>query len=339
MNRLAYLFGATTLLFAGLSVHLALQLREERSVAGATHAAAATPATASTSASTRNVFSPGTPANLATSRGQPADAAGGNADLHLDHPLAITVTNADREESRRQYVESEARFLEEIADPTRRAELLEQTKLSVRGPLPRVAQHLGLTDEEADRLFTLLAEQQLQAHERQARCVTQPDCNYRGYTPADADAQQQEMNALLGPEKLQKFRQFQESASERQTVATLRSNLPDSAFLNEQRAEDLVAALHDERARFQNEAQQRGTGFSGYGTGSGMLYIDDRGTLDERVAAARRYSERLRERAAEVLTSEQAKSFNQMQDELLANLREMLRNQEAERARTTGGGS
>ena len=329
MSRLAYLFGATTVLFAGLSVHLALQLRAERSLAGATHASAATPATTSASASTGNVFSPGSaPSNLAASRGESADAGGGNADLHLDYPLAITVTNADREESRRQYVASETRFLEDIADPARRAELLEQTKLSVRGPLPRVAQHLGITDEEADRLFTLLAEQQLQAHERQARCVTQPDCNYRGFTPADAESQQQEMSALLGPEKLQKFRQFQESASERQTVATLRSNLSDSAFLNEQRAEDLVAALHDERTRFQNEARQRGTGFSGYGTGSGMLYIDDRGTLDERVAAARRYSDRLRERAAQVLTPEQAKSFNQMQDELLANLREMLRNQD-----------
>jgi hypothetical protein len=339
MSRLVYLFGATTVLFAGLSVHLALQLRAERDLAGATHAAATTPATTS-SASTRNVFSPGgAPTNLAASRGGSPDSTGRNASLHLDDPASVTVINNDREESRRQYVASEARFLEEIADPARRAELLEQTKLSVRGPLPRVAQHLGLTDEEADRLFTLLAEQQLQAHERQARCVTQPDCEYRGVSPAEVDSQQQEMNALLGPEKLQKFRQFQESASERQTVATLRSNLPDSAFLNEQRAEDLVAALHDERTRFHNEAQQRGTGFSGYGTGSGMLYIDDRGTLDERVAAARRYSDRLRERAAQVLTPEQAKSFNQMQDELLANLREMLRNQEAETVRTVDGGS
>jgi hypothetical protein len=332
MNRLVYLFGATTVLFAGVSVHLALQLRAERGLAGASPAAAVTPATTAASASTRNVFSPGSaPSNLAASRGE---AGGRDAALHLDHPVIITATGGDREESRRQYIESEARFLEEIADPARRAELLEQTKLSVRGPLPRVAQHLGLTDEEADRLFTLLAEQQLQAHERQARCVTQPDCNYRGFSPADAESQQQEMNALLGPEKLQKFRQFQESASERQTVATLRSSLPDSAFLNEQRAEDLVAALHDERTRFQNEAQQRGTGFSGYGTGSGMLYIDDRGTLEERVAAARRYSDRLRERAAQVLTPDQAKSFNQMQDELLANLREMLRNQDRQTAQS-----
>jgi Spy/CpxP family protein refolding chaperone len=194
--------------------------------------------------------------------------------------------------------------------------------------LPRVAQHLGLTDEEADRLFTLLAEQQLQAHERQARCVTQPDCNYRGFSSADAETQQQEMNALLGPDRQQKFKLFQESMSERQAVAALRSNLPDSAFLNEQRAEDLVAALYEERTQFQNEAQQRGMGFNGYGTGSGMLFVGDQGTLDERVAAARRYSDRLRERAAQVLTPEQLKSFNQMQDELLANLREMLRGQD-----------
>jgi Spy/CpxP family protein refolding chaperone len=243
------------------------------------------------------------------------------------------------EESRRRYLEAEARFLEEVADPVHRAELLDQTKLSVRAPLPRVAQHLGLTDEEADRMFTLLAEQQLQAHERQARCATQPDCNYRGYSSADADTQQQEMNALLGPERHEKFKQFQESMGERQAVTALRSNLSDRAFLNDQRAEELVSALYDERTRFQNEALQRGTGFSGFGTGSGMLYVGDQGSLDERVAAARRYSDRLRERAAQVLTAEQARSFNQMQDELLANLREMLRNQEAERANAGGSGS
>jgi Spy/CpxP family protein refolding chaperone len=329
MSRLAYLFGATTVLFAGLSVHLALELRAERAGAAAVPATAAAPASAPGSASGRNAFSPGaTQPNLAAARNGSASASNAAADRRIDHPFPITVTNTDLEENRRRYLEGETRFLEEIADPARRAELLEQTKLSVRAPLPRVAQYLGLTDEEADRMFTLLAEQQLQAHERQARCVTQPDCNYRGYTSVDADTQQQEMNALLGPERHQKFKQFQESMSERQAVSALRSNLPDQAFLSDQRAEDLVTALYDERTQFQNDALQRGTGFSGYGTGSGMLFVGDQGSLDERVSAARRYSERLRERAAQVLTPEQAKSFNQLQDELLANLREMLRNQE-----------
>lgn len=329
MSRLAYLFGATTVLFAGLSVHLALQLRAERSLAGATHATGPMPATTSATASARNVFSPGSsPSNLASSRGESENASGRDAARRSDDPLSMTAINGDVDEGRRRYLESETRFLEEMADPVRRAELLEQTKLSLRTPLPRVAQHLGLSDEEADRLFTLLAEQQLEAHERQARCLTQPECNYRGYSPSEAESHQQEMTALLGPERHQKFKQFQESMSERQSVAALRSNLSDGAFLNEQRAEQLVSVLYEERTQFQNEALQRGTGFSGYGTGSGMLYVGDQGTLDERVAAARRYSERLRERAAQVLTPEQTKSFNQMQDELLANLREMLRNQE-----------
>ncbi|MBC8026039.1 MAG: hypothetical protein H7Y89_08615 [Steroidobacteraceae bacterium] len=336
MSRLVYLFGATTVLFAGLSVHLALQLRAERGAGSPVQATSSPPATARASA--RNVFSPGTAtSNQTSSRDTALDPEGEGR--HRDFPFPITVTNTDMEESRKRYLESEARFLEEIADPERRAELLDQTKLSVRAPLPRVAQHLSLTDEESDRLFTLLAEQQLQAHERQARCVTQPDCNYRGYAPADAEKQQQEMNALLGPERHEKFKQFQESMSERQAVSALRSNLPDSAFLNDQRAEDLVSALYDERTQFQNEALQRGTGFSGYGTGSGMLFVGDQGSLDERVAAARRYSERLRERASQVLTAEQAKGFNQMQDELLANLREMLRNQDAEKSRAPGSGS
>lgn len=330
MIRLVHVLGATTLLFGGLSVHLALQLRAERGAAGVPDA----PAVSAAQPSQGNVFSPGAAStNLASSR----DVATGDSrreDRVVNYPFPITVTSTDVEESRKRYLEGEARFLEDIADPARRAELLDQMKLTVRAPLPRVAQHLGLTDDEADRLFTLLAEQQLQAHERQARCVTQPDCNYRGYAPADAERQQQETNALLGSERHEKFKQFQESMSERQAVTALRSNLPDRAFLNDQRAEELVSALYDERTQFQNEAMQRGTGFSGYGTGSGMLYVGDQGSLDERIAAARRYSERLRGRAAQVLTAEQAKIFNQSQDELLASLREMLRNQ----AQQTSGG-
>jgi hypothetical protein len=323
MNRLVYLFGATTLLFAGLSIHLALQLRAERAAASPD---IATPAPVGpTAATSGNVFSPGS----APAKAAPPD---GDSDGRVDYPFPIVVTNTDMEESRRQYLEVETRFLEEVSDPARRAELLEQAKLSARAPLPRVAQHLGLTDEQADRMFTLLAEQQLQAHERQARCVTDPECNYRGYSSADADRQQQEMNDLLGAEKHQKLKAFQESMSERQAVAALRSNLPDRSFLNDQSAEELVSALYDERTRFQNEALQRGTGFSGYGTGSGMLFVGDQGTVDERVAAARRYSDRLRERAAQVLTADQAKTFNQSQDELLANMREMLRNQEQQTA-------
>jgi Spy/CpxP family protein refolding chaperone len=334
MSRLVYLFGATTLLFAGLSVHLALQLREERSAASVLQV----PAVAAPPSSAGNVFSPGNASSNLASANRTADAAADKDGRMADYPFPITVTSTDMEESRKRYLDSEARFLEEIADPVRRAELLEQTKLSVRMPLPRVAQYLGLTDDEADRLFTLLAEQQLQAHERQARCVTQPDCNYRGYAPADAEKQQQEMTALLGHERHEKFKQFQESMSERQAVTALRSNLSDRAFLNDERAEELVTALYDERTQFQNESLQRGTGFSGFGTGSGMLYVGDQGTLDERVAAARRYSERLRQRAAQVLTAEQAKSFNQLQDELLGNLREMLRNQDAEKVRAAGSG-
>jgi hypothetical protein len=327
MSRLVYLFGATTVLFAGLSVHLALQLRAERTAASATHEAGPPPP--ASPASARNAFSPGgATSSLVSSRDEAPGASGVGADRRIEYPFPITVTSSDVEESRQRYLESEARFLEDVSDPARRAELLNQTKLSVRAPLPRVAQHLDLTDEEADRMFTLLAEQQLQAHERQARCVTQPDCNYRGYSSADAETQQQEMTSLIGQEKHEKFKQFQESMSERQAVTALRSNLSDRAFLNDQRAEELVSALHDERTQFQNEALQRGTGFSGYGTGSGMLFVGDQGSLDERVAAARRYSERLRERAAQILTAEQAKGFDQMQDELLANLREMLRNQD-----------
>jgi hypothetical protein len=328
MRRIALFLGATTLLFAGLSVYLALQLRAERETYAQIAAPASAPPAPPQVAGNRapNVFAP-----VATTSHSATSATNGTPPAEPPF-LDAEVLNSDAAAARQKYVDGEKRFLEDIADPTKRQQLLDQAKYSSRAPFPGMARHLGLTDEEADRLFTLMAEQQLVARERQARCVTSPDCNYRGFTNNEAGTLERQLADELGPERHARFQQYQQTLAERQTVATLRSGLPDRAFLNEQRAEELVSALYEERTRFQDQMLGEGGGFSGYGTGAGMIYVGEKGTLDERLASARGYSDRLRERAAQVLTPEQAKNFNQMQDELLANLRDILRSQERQKA-------
>jgi hypothetical protein len=333
MRRIACFLGATTLLFAGLSVYLALQLRAEREAWARVPPASSAPPAASVATAPRapNVFS------TVTGSANSASATTSAKDPAEPPFLDAEVLNSDAAAARQRYLDREKQFLEDIADPAKRAQLLEQAKYSARAPFPGMARHLGLTDEEAERLFSLMAEQQLVSRERQARCVTSPDCNYRGFTTNEADSLERQLADELGPERHAKFHQYQQSLTERQTVAALRSSLPDRAFLNEQRAEELVSALYEERSRFQEQVAGQGGGFSGYGTGAGMIYVGDKGTLDERLAAARGYSERLRDRAAQVLTPEQAKNFNQMQDELLANLQDILRSQEREKSAGGGG--
>ena len=54
---------------------------------------------------------------------------------------------------------------------------------------------------------------------------------------------------------------------------------------------------------------------------------DDR-PFEERYEAARRYSQRLRDRAAQYLNPEQQRIFNEMQEDTLLSLRGALRNKD-----------
>ena len=134
----------------------------------------------------------------------------------------------------------------------------------------------------------------------------------------------QETSALLGPDRQQKFDAIPARAwRARRRSSQLRASLPDSGFLQRATQPRTSSSRSTKSARSSKEAQQRGTGFNGYGTGSGMLFVADHGALTDQ---RRRASDAVQpvgcaQRAATVLTPEQLASFNQMQDELLASLR------------------
>jgi hypothetical protein len=95
--------------------------------------------------------------------------------------------------------------------------------------------------------------------------------------------------------------------------------LTDSNFLPEAQAEKLIAALAEERERYSQEAQARGAKVTGWGTNLGMLmYTEDSGIPEQYVVEASQYSQRLRARAASILSPAQLAAYAQMQNELLA---------------------
>jgi hypothetical protein len=68
---------------------------------------------------------------------------------------------------------------------------------------------------------------------------------------------------------------------------------------------------------------------NGFGIGAGMVFTpNDGGSFEERYAAAKQNSQRLRDRAAQYLNAEQLRAFNEMQDETLLSLRSMLRHKD-----------
>ena len=242
-------------------------------------------------------------------------------------PLAHT--ESEEAEAKNMQIELSRRTLKMLADPAQREDMLLEQKVMIRGMYPRLAQAIGMTNEEAERLFTLLAQQQIDFQEKFARCAIDPNCDARDASHNQTDPGAQEIADLLGAERQQQFETYKNTLMERESVVQLRSRLPDASRLPDERAEALIAALADERQKIHMEAAQRGAGMNGFGTGVGVIFsASDAATPEAQIESAQANSRRMRARAAEVLDAEQLRVFDEMQDELMISLQNQVRRKE-----------
>ena len=96
-------------------------------------------------------------------------------------------------------------------------------------------------------------------------------------------------------------------------------------MLHDEQAEKLIAALVEEHEHYKREVEASGATLKGWGTAQGMLWYTGDGSIDQQLNSATAYSQRLRARAAAMLTPQQLASFVQLQDELLAAMTAYLR--------------
>jgi len=243
--------------------------------------------------------------------------------------LPLVHTENEEADAKRVQIELSRRTLKMLADPTQRESMLLEQKVMMRSMYPRLAQAIGMTNEEAERLFTLLAQQQIDFQEIFARCAVDPNCDAQDASHNQTDPGAQEIADLLGAERQQQFETYKNTLMERESVVQLRSRLPDASRLLDERAEALIAALADERQKIHMEAAQRGAGMNGFGTGVGVIFsASDAATPEAQIESAQANSRRMRARAAEVLDAEQLRVFDQMQDELMISLQNQVRRKE-----------
>jgi len=229
--------------------------------------------------------------------------------------------------NQKMIAEQARRTLKTLADPEQRESQQAEYRLTIRNSSPRLVQVVGLSNEEAEQLFTLLAQQQVENDERQSRCIVEPDCNMDELT--QPDARDRQIADLLGPERQQRYETYKNTRLEREAVDQLQSRLPDAGRLSFEAGEALIAALSTERQKIHMEAAQRGAGMEGYGSGVGVVFTaNDASTPQARFESARANSVRMHERAAEVLNAEQLRVFDDMQDELLISMRNQIRRKE-----------
>jgi len=316
MNKLVATLSLTTIAFGISTAYLAYRLYGQ--AAAVTTAVESNPdPVAATHALTGGALGNGAPAAsapiAAAGSAAPASSAAGSA--------ATTKPDAVREEM----LHHARRFLARFDDATQHAVLIEETKTALRRQYEPFRSRLKLDKATFEQFLAVLAEQTLQPQEKYFRCIADPDCDLAtfGRNGDVVDDRSAELTALLGPENMEKFQRYQNTLGERDTVIQLRGRLDDANNLRDSQAEQLVAALSDERARYQREAPQRGATISGWGTGQlGMLfYPSDGNSIEQRFVDAAQYSRRMRDRAATILAPQQLAAFEQMQSELLAAMK------------------
>jgi hypothetical protein len=257
-------------------------------------------------------------------------------------PTAATASAIENEKVRQRLFEEDhregaRRRLAQLADPTMRAQILEEWQEANLPNKPRYARYLGISEAEAERLIDLLAEQHLAQTEAYARCTLRPPCDYRTVSRESNAAQQQALTDLFGAEKQRRFEQYTYSNVERGMVSRfLRDRIPAVSQLSDEQAEQFVTALADERRLVEAEIKQRGLEPFVYPM-EGVAFafqnnVYQPGNTDDVLKEAADYNRRIHARAKAILTSQQLAAFEQMQEAAIVGVKYRLRQQERDLA-------
>jgi len=333
MNKLAALFGTTTVAFAGLTFYYASELKKEDAFfdAQSTLVSAAPAPTPAPAPAPIRAPSPSSSASASAPRGPAAGAVvpgttvpAMNASVPQPGTSANTPAANAPGKPAAKLSASDVDFLAMYATPEGRRTLIDEALVDQRNGMRGLAEELGLTEEHWQRVLEVLAEQLVEARAAVMSCRADPACK-SPLTPQQLADRKQAVRDAIGEDKYDDYDRYMKSMNERRAVAELQRQLTGSLALPADRAEALIAALVDERETAVREMKDNGGQVAGIGVPNGFVYYDANApTLEARMESAMQYSSRMRERAATVLNGNQSAAFNRMQDQLMATLRSYL---------------
>ena len=309
MRRLVLFLSLVTLLFAGATVYLSFHLTAERALVKAAREP-----------------KPALPAytdRLARSADSPLDASSSAVEATPPDPAPnVVVLDA----SRKGTAARAKKFLADIDDPEKHAELLRSRRGLVTTAYHDLGEYLKLTPEETGRFFDLLARQQLASEGHLMRCSLDLSCPYPEASEDFQASQAREIAAEFGTETQQSFDFYRRSQFEREAVRQLRSRLSDRDRLTDEQAASMVEVLLTENKRNLSDARRRGDHVS---LSDHNIYVPIAGDpAPEGPQLAAEYNRSLRERVANVLTAGQMDVFDRLQHEATINYAEILKNHE-----------
>lgn len=317
MNKPAAVLAATTLLFAGTTLYFWDESRKRESADAPASMTAAEPAAA--------------PASVSTALAPPAGGAAtpaavaGSAVASVDGAATASKPPGRDDPGREVMMPFAKDFLRQYDNPAQRSSLTKAARAGIESQYSRLREQLKLDDATFKQLVDLLTEEQVDGQANFFRCFVNPNCDPSKLPPVRDHSD--EYLALLGAENAARLTAYRGSMQEWQSVVQLRGRLSEANNLRDSDAERLMKALTAERERYAAETGQAGAKLRGWGNGTGMMWYSGDGGMEEQMASATQYSERMRQSAATVLNAEQMRAFIQLQEELLAGLASYLQSQ------------
>ncbi|MGH8177207.1 MAG: hypothetical protein ACREV5_13185 [Steroidobacter sp.] len=329
MNKFVLLLFTISIALGAVTLHLVRELRAERENSRILQARiSALPAkTVTTPFGPISSEAPAAEAEVSQpvsrrieSSAAPATAAPSPAAIVSAAPAGMP----SREERIRMMRENAERQRALLRDPDYRDAMLSQHKMMLSNEYSDLAAELQLAPEDADRLVTLLAEQQLRSMENQDAMFfdgpTDPAAVQRMQSKARVQQQKNEAEiaAVLGDEKTRAWKEYQSSMGVRHQVTQLRNSFASKgAPLQPDQVKPLQRALADSQERMMQEwSRNPPLAFSAMTTNASnrpdpALQIE---LQEEQLRRQSEHNARVRETVAAILTSQQLKFFEEEQD-------------------------
>lgn len=334
MAKAMLLFLVTSVALGLTSLHLVRELRAERAtseslqarVSALEQAQASQPAPAAATPfatwSVQKVEPPPVPAR--TPPNVP-DRQALAAVLHAAGQALPAPNMPTQEEQMRQMQEHMERQRALMRDPEYREALRVQHRMAFVRSNPDLVEELGLTSEQADQFFSLMAEQTLRNMD-QSQAMTYE----QAADPATAQnthrkmldlqrANEAEIAQVLGPQKLKAWKEYQSTLHVRYQANEIGQLLAGNGVpLQSELTKPLMKILAQEQQRMMQEAQKQAEAASRTDPTQGNMVVLLNEYDDKHLERMEEQTRRTREALSSVLTAEQIEIYAKEQD---ANLR------------------
>jgi hypothetical protein len=353
MTKIALALAIVAIGEGAVTLHLVNQLREEREAAQTLQARVTelesrtpqvTPGATFVAVPTQPTVSPFTTAKKDGAPPPPPPRAIAGVISASDSVVArsaMPVAAPDQERMREQMKQSMERQAALLRDPEYREAMLAQQKMGVRQSNPNLVRDLDLTAEQADRLFSTLAEQQLRSMESNSPIMwgEQPDPvkmqELQRKMLDQQRANETEIKRALGDAKFREWQEYQSLSGVRWEGDRVRTALANAGVpLEDSLTKPLLKALQEQQQKMLQQmaaavpARNQLMAVSGF---TAALSSDDPSAnnmlqmQEKSLESQAQYRKGQREALARVLTPEQLKVVEDEYDNELQMQRAQLR--------------